>query len=102
MTFLKIAAGFLTFLLLWTLVETVRGDRSLPLGKRAWKAWLKVGHTIGSFNSRLILTIFYWLIIMPYALIMKFTHDSMRTKGTHGWLARETKDLTLKDASRQF
>jgi len=88
-------------MLLWALIEMVRTDSSLPIHKRFWKSWLAVGHRIGSFNSRLILTLFYFLIITPYAIRMKLFGDPLHL--THkGWHARRTKDLTIKEASRQF
>lgn len=101
MTFFKIFGTLLTIIILWTLIETARSDRSLPLHKRLWKSWLAVGHRIGTFNSRVILTVFYFLVIMPYAVAMRLFGDPLHLKHK-GWHSRTTKDLTLKDVSRQF
>ena len=46
-----------------------------------YKAWMKLGHILGWFNSRIILGIVYLLILLPIALIMKiFGHDPLRIK----------------------
>ena len=46
-----------------------------------YKAWMKLGHILGWFNSRIILGIVYLLVLLPIALIMKiFGHDPLRIK----------------------
>jgi len=76
-------------------------DEVLPFGKRLWQAWLIISFKIGVFNSRLILTIFYFLILAPYSLAMKPFTDFMRVKGKETWIVRKTNDLTLDDVRRQ-
>lgn len=76
-------------------------DTSLPFRKRLWKAWLIVSHKIGVFNSRVILTLFYFLIIMPYSILMMPFVDFMRIKSKQTWIKRQTYDLTIDDAKRQ-
>ncbi len=77
-------------------------EPELPFHRRLWKAWVIVGHKIGVFNSRVILTLFYFLIITPYAWVMAFTSDPLKIKGRQTWVKRTTRDLTLDDARRQF
>lgn len=73
----------------------------LPFHRRLWKAWIIVGHKIGTFNSRVILTLFYVLIMIPYSLVMFPFADLMRMKSRQTWIKRETRDKTLADAVRQ-
>ena len=44
-------------------------------------AWLKFGHILGTINSRIILTLIYYLALTPLALLKKlFSEDSLRLK----------------------
>ena len=73
-----------------------------PFHRRLWEAWKHVARKIGLFQTWLILSVFYWIVIAPYAIVMAPFTDPLRIKKSYGWLKRETRDLTLKDASRQF
>jgi hypothetical protein len=77
-------------------------DPNAPLHKRLWRAWLVVGHKIGVFNSRVILTVFYWTIFAVYSIVANPFMDSMRIKTKGTWISRRTTDLTLEDSKRQF
>jgi hypothetical protein len=43
----------------------------LELLKKLWAAWRWVGHKIGHVNGLIMLTIFYVLVLTPYAWIMR-------------------------------
>jgi len=46
-----------------------------------YKAWMKVGEAIGFVNSRIILFIFFYLILAPMGMIIRlFGYDPMRRK----------------------
>lgn len=36
--------------------------------KKLWNGWMKFGHVIGTFNTRLILSVIYFVIIAFYAI----------------------------------
>lgn len=41
-------------------------------------AWMKLGHVLGAVNSRIILTAVYFLVVVPYGLVLKaFGHDPL-------------------------
>jgi succinate dehydrogenase hydrophobic anchor subunit len=49
--------------------------------KPVYKAWMKIGEALGYVNSRIILFIFFYLILMPFGLILRvFGFDPMRRK----------------------
>ncbi|MFH2050693.1 MAG: SxtJ family membrane protein [bacterium] len=49
--------------------------------KNIWQKWKKIAHVFGRFQTRLLVTIFYFLIISPIGLIMKlFGWDPLKTK----------------------
>jgi len=48
--------------------------------KEIWRRWTRIAKIIGEFQSRLILTIFYFLIMGPVALCVRIVSDPLRLK----------------------
>lgn len=54
--------------------------------KRIWEGWKKIAKKIGDFNARLILTIFYFILLAPLALVVRRSDPLGLTKNkTKGW-----------------
>lgn len=72
--------------------------------RKLWHGWKRFGQIIGDFLGRLVLTIFYFTLFVPFALIVQFFMDplALRTTGRPKWLERKTQDLTLDDSRRLF
>jgi hypothetical protein len=73
--------------------------------KSMWEAWKQVARKIANFQARVLLLIFYGLILAPFALAVKWASDPLAIKpgGSRGW--RERPDLpssALERARRQF
>lgn len=68
---------------LWAIIP---GSLLVPLGLVApavlaplFKVWMKVGHVMGSINTRIILAVLYFGLITPMGMVMRlFGWDSMR------------------------
>lgn len=59
---------------------------------------------VGNFQARVLLTIFYLLLVGPIGLFLRWRNDPLKLRfqeRTSYWLERETRDLTLEDARRQ-
>ncbi len=72
--------------------------------RRIWEAWKRVGQVIGDFIARIVLSIFYFTVFVPFVLAVKLFRDPLRTKVMHSsswWLERSTHDLSLEDGRRQ-
>lgn len=72
--------------------------------RRFWAGWKRVGQAIGDFLARLILSIFYFTIFLPFGLGTRLFSDPLAMKPSERgpkWLERKTKDRTLEDARRQ-
>ncbi len=72
--------------------------------RRFWEGWKRFGHWMGDWVARVVLTIFYFTIFVPFGLGTRFFGDPLamnEVKEPPKWLKRETKDLTLEDARRQ-
>ena len=78
----------------------------LPVHKRLWKWWVPRAHRIGNFQARLILTIFYFTMFMPFAILVKLFTDPLRSKpkSPKGWRERynEQVDDLLARARKHF
>ncbi len=48
--------------------------------QRAWKAWLRFGRWIGDVMSWVWMPLFYFIVVMPFALAVKWFSDPLRVK----------------------
>jgi len=70
-----------------------------------WQWWKGVAHKIGDVQARIILIVFYFLIMAPFALVMRFWSDPLRlhSKEPNGWIPRSnTGEPPEKRAREQF
>jgi hypothetical protein len=69
-----------------------------------WKKWQEFGRAIGDLIGRLVLTVFYFTIFIPFGLVMRFFNDPLSLGDSHRarWVERDTLDQTLEDARRLF
>ena len=65
--------------------------------------WQKVAKQIGDFQARLILSLFYILIVLPIGLISRTFSDPLALKKTAAhWNAKASSPPQMDDARRQF
>lgn len=60
---------------------------------------------IGEFQSRLILTGFYFLVVPVFAMIARSTGDALGFKGftqASSWISRPAGEHTLEEVQRQY
>jgi hypothetical protein len=78
--------------------------RKMEALRKVWHAWKRFGQFMGDLIGRLVLTVFYFTLFMPFALGVRFFMDplAMRRTGHVTWLARRTNDLTMDDSRRLF
>jgi hypothetical protein len=77
----------------------------MPSFRAAWQIWKARAHDIGQFQSRLLLTVFYFTVFVPFAVLTRLVGDPLRlrtsTRDTD-WVAWEARDSSLDAARRQF
>ena len=63
----------------------------MNLVKKCWEKWKIFAHKVGDFQARLILTFFYFVVIFPFAAVVKFGAKPLRVKLLHAsnWLIHE-------------
>jgi hypothetical protein len=75
------------------------------LHTRAWERWKVFAKKFAAFQARLILTLFYVLLVPPFALIVKIFKDPLHmheSRRESFWVERTTPQVTSATARRQF
>ena len=48
--------------------------------KRGWKAWSRLARKIGNFQARVLLTILYAVLVLPFGLMVRLFADPLHIK----------------------
>jgi hypothetical protein len=87
------------------LVRTLRLRRTMAgVLAKAWTRWKVIAGIIGNFQARLLLLIFYFTIVPPFALIVKLLKDPLMLRPPSGkslWVEGPSADSSLPAARRQ-
>jgi hypothetical protein len=77
----------------------------MDLLRTLWQAWKRFGQFLGDVLARVVLTLFYFTVFVPFGLGVTLWSDPLRIRksgGTRLWLSRQTGDQSIKEARRQF
>jgi len=88
----------------WIDVSTQASKKPITM-KNLWEWWKRVARKIGDFQARVILTIFYFVVLGPFALAVRLGSDPLAIKpGTpRGWHPKtEGKSTTIEQTTKQF
>jgi hypothetical protein len=70
--------------------------------KRAWQAWKRIAHAIGNFQARVLLTLFYAVLVFPFGVVIRLFSDPLRIKRRPSqWLAHPKESYDLHWAKKQ-
>lgn len=70
--------------------------------KRAWQAWKRIAHAIGNFQARVLLTIFFAVLVFPFGVLARLFADPLRIKRRPiQWLDHPEETYDLQWAKRQ-
>jgi hypothetical protein len=71
--------------------------------RRLWEAWKPIARRIGDFNARLILTVFYFILLAPFSFLVRMLDPlNLRRKSKSAWEQRpEPNPHLLEHARRQ-
>ena len=72
---------------------------------RLWQGWQELGRHIGDFQARLLLTVFYFTIYVPFGLLTRLFLDPLQVRrgaANSGLNPRKTMDTDLQASRRQF
>ena len=67
-----------------------------------WKRWLRIARFIGDWIARVVLTVLYFTILLPFGIGVRIWGDPLMIKNYPNpkWLERNTHDRTLEDSRR--
>lgn len=69
-----------------------------------WELWKRFGRFMGNLITRIILTLLYFTVFLPFGVGARLFTDPLQIRGEreHSWNERNTGDKTLEELSRQF
>jgi hypothetical protein len=69
----------------------------------AWDRWQIIARSNGDYVARLLVNLFYFTILVPFALGVKYFTDPLSLKNPASrWLDRKAVGTTLDEARNQF
>jgi hypothetical protein len=71
------------------------------------RAWMRGGAMLGEVNSRILLTVFFYLVVAPFGFVLRtFVRDpldrSMRGREPSNWIKRKPAPLDRARYEQQF
>lgn len=73
--------------------------------KKLWESWKNFSIRMGSFQSRVLLSLFFFIFVSPFALGVKIFSDPLRIKhltGKSHWLPKKDVKPDIEQFKRQF
>jgi hypothetical protein len=64
--------------------------------KRAWQSWKRIARAVGTFQARVLLSVFYAVLVLPFGVLVRLFSDPLQTKSRPShWhdYPQETHDL---------
>lgn len=75
---------------------------------RAWQAWMELAPAIGNFQARVLLTLVYFIWLLPFGLVARLFTDPLDARGrgrppaATGWKKRGASAHTMQALRSQF
>ena len=71
--------------------------------RKIWEGWKSFGRFIGNFLARIVLTLFYFTVFVPFGLGSRLLGDhlGMKPKPDQLWQSRDKPTETLESSRRQ-
>ncbi len=72
--------------------------------KKIWEGWKAFGRFLGNLLARIVLSIFYFTVFVPFGLGVRLFSDPLhiKTSPDNFWRPRSTHDQKLDEVLRQF
>ncbi len=70
--------------------------------RRLWEAWKRLAHLVGNFQARVLLTLVYFVLVLPFGLAVRLWADPLRIKRRQvEWLSHPNDPTDMDWARRQ-
>ena len=72
--------------------------------RQFWKVWKRLGQLISDLVARVVLTVFYFTLFLPFGLLIRFLGDPLAIKpGNQArWVDRKADELTIEGARKPY
>jgi len=72
--------------------------------KRTWERWKRIATAIGDFQARVVLSLFYFVVVLPFGVGVRLFADPLgiRRHGQTQWTGFQDRARTPEEAGRQF
>lgn len=73
--------------------------------RAVWAAWTAFAGRLGNYQSRLWLGLFYFVLVLPFGVLMRLFDNRLRARGGSGgsvWSTKEAIDTDIESARSQF
>lgn len=80
----------------------------MPELRRLWEGWKAFAHSLGDFQARVLLTVFYFTVLSPYGLVMSAFGNALRIRPVDvrrvrsAWESRRSTEEGLARARQTF
>lgn len=71
--------------------------------KRAWEGWKRIATAIGDFQARVVLSLFYFVVVLPFGLSVRLFADplAIRRRKQTCWTDFVDRTRTVEEARQQ-
>jgi hypothetical protein len=83
-------------------IETIKKPSA---AETYWERWKRFGKWIGDYQARALLSVFYFIVLAPFALVVRRWSDPLAVKpgSANGWRGRSLPEGSpMKKATQQF
>src|SRR5437016_5901751 len=79
------------------------GPADVGFVRAAWAHWKKIAHAVGVVQTRVLMVIFYFIVVLPIGLIMRLAGDPLHLKRPTGgnWSAHRHQEPSVDNARQQ-
>ena len=71
--------------------------------RRLWEVWKRVARAIGNFQARVLLTVFYAVLVLPLGLAVRLFGDPLHIRRpSETWVDRDSDATDVSGARRQW
>lgn len=71
--------------------------------KRMWETWKRIAHVIGDFQARVILTVIYAVLVLPFGVAVRLFADPLHVRRhLREWQERPAAVVDEEWARRQW
>jgi hypothetical protein len=83
-------------------IQTATRRDRMDILRKVWHTWKRMGQFIGDLIARVVLTIFYFTVFLPFGLGVRLWGDPLAINSSQRveWCEPTPRELSLDDARR--